>query len=663
MIEGIYYSSLVENGVLGMKRVAVFTAKIYSEMVKETQYGLIQAAKRNKIKLIFFSGFSDNYGTSEEARFTEYDDGDFAVYYLPDVNEYDGLITMDTYLPDHYLQPINDMKKAAKCPVVTLGQEDPNTYCIVNDQEKSLEILIEHLIEEHGCTELVHVAGRLELSFAAIRKDVFINTLKKHGLKCEERNIVQGNLWYNCGEEVVEQIIKDYSKDSDRLMPDAIVCANDYSAIGVFEALTKRGYSIPEDVIITGYDNIPQAMFMDPTLTTSEQPFEQVGKEGINMLVKHWKGLKPPHMVAVPGVLKRNQSCGCEPKHVYKKDVLKEEYSKTIDRLGNLSQANTYLILSVLSAKTNEEFWNNMEDNFFNETGFKDAVLCLMKDWDTYKTVNSPEDIKNETFEVMCGSYKGKPIKRGILPQGQLLPDVMNNDPEPYYIVPIHNFQYFMGYFIINPDLENLKQANMKAWFLNISTLLESLHIKQELNKTVDKLQNLYCTDVLTGLYNRRGYDMFFNDYYKECQENHIGLAVFVIDMDGMKGINDNYGHDEGDYCLNTIGYSLKAAAKHGEICIRSGGDEFVVLAKNYDEKKIEKFKKDLRSEIDKKRKNDGKSYSIEVSIGCYMEIPAEPKSSSDEIDINAASEKYLRYADREMYIEKKERKKGEGVR
>ena len=63
-----------------MKRVAVFTAKIYSEMVKETQYGLIQAAKRNKIKLIFFSGFSYNYGTSEEARFTEYDDGDFAVH-------------------------------------------------------------------------------------------------------------------------------------------------------------------------------------------------------------------------------------------------------------------------------------------------------------------------------------------------------------------------------------------------------------------------------------------------------------------------------------------------------------------------------------------------------------------------------------------------------
>lgn len=641
-----------------MKKVAVFTSNIYSDMVKETQYGLIQSAKRNHVKLIFFASFSDNYDIRNQDIFTDYDAGDFAVYYLPDFSDYDGLITMDTYLPDYYLEPIYAMKKLTKCPVVTLGQEAEGTFCIVNDQEKSLEILIDHLIEEHGCTELVHVTGRLELAFAQIRKDVFINTLKKHNLKCEERNIVQGNLWYSCGEEVVDEIIKNYSNDSDRLMPDAIVCANDYSAIGVMEALAKRGFNVPEDVIVTGYDNVPQASFMDPTLTTSEQPFEQVGKEGVNALVKYWKNIEPPHVLAVPGVLKRNQSCGCEPKHVYKRDLLKEEYAATIDRLGNLAQANTSLILRVLSSKTKDEFWDNIENNCFHETGFKDAVLCLMSDWDKYKIITGPEDFKNETFEVVCGGYNGKPIKRGPLPKGQLLPDEMMNDPEPYYIVPIHNFQYFMGYFIVSPSLENLMHANMKAWFLNISTLLESLHIKEELNKTVDQLQNLYCTDVLTGLYNRRGYDMFFKDYYMECRENHTGLAVFVIDMDGMKGINDNYGHDEGDYCLSTIGHSMKAICKDDEICIRSGGDEFVILAKNYNDEKIERFRTDLRLEIDKRRRKDGKSYDISISIGSYMVVPPKVETESDEVDINEASEKYLRYADSEMYIEKKERKK-----
>ena len=88
-----------------MKKVAVFTSNIYSDMVKESQYGLIQSAKRNHVKLIFFASFSDNYDIRNQDIFTDYDAGDFAVYYLPDFSDYDGLITMDTYLPDYYLEP------------------------------------------------------------------------------------------------------------------------------------------------------------------------------------------------------------------------------------------------------------------------------------------------------------------------------------------------------------------------------------------------------------------------------------------------------------------------------------------------------------------------------------------------------------------------------
>ena len=636
------------------KKIAVFTGNIYRDMVKETQYGLIQAAKREGVKLLFFSCFSDNFSTfTKFTQFTNYDKGDFAVYFLPDLNEYDGLITMDTYLPDYYLEHLTKIKKASPIPVVTLGNDVDFTYNVVNDQEKSLENLIDHLIEVHGCKEIVHVAGRLDLAFAQVRYDVFKETLQKHGLPLNKRNIVQGNLWYDCGESVVEQIIKDYANDEDRILPDAIVCANDYSAIGVLQELSKKGINVPEDVIVTGYDNIPETMFTDPTITTSQQPFEQVGKDGVNTLVSLWKGKKIPHTKADPGVLVCNQSCGCEPKHVYKKDTLKEEYSKTITRLDELALSNTNLLLSALASEKYEDFLKSIEDNCLIDTGFKNAVLCLMTDWHQHIVVSSSEDFKDIEFEVACGMYNGKPIKRGKLPKGQILPDDMMNDPEPYHIVPIHNFEYFMGYFIISPDLENLSQANMKTWFLNISILLENWHTKQELNVALEQMRNLYSTDVLTGLYNRRGYGLFFEDFFKECRDNHTGLAVFLIDMDNMKNINDTLGHDEGDYCLCTIGYAMKKAAENGEICIRSGGDEFIVLAKNYDDSKVERYLTNLRHAIALKRRSDGKAYNISVSVGCYMQIPSEGDDR-----INDASEKYLRYADAEMYIEKKEHKK-----
>ncbi len=636
------------------KKIAVFNANIYRDMVKETQYGLIQTALRENVKLLFFSSFSNNFSTNKKyTKFTNYDIGDYAIYHLPDLNTFDGLISMDTYIPDYYLEHLSEIKKSSPIPVVTLGNDVDYTYNVINDQEKSLENLIIHLIEVHNCKEIVHVSGRLDLAFAKVRCDVFKNTLSKYNLPLEDRNIVHGNLWYDCGPSAVEEILKNYSQSSDRILPDAIVCANDYSAIGVIQELSRRGINVPEDVIVTGYDNVPETMFTEPTITTSEQPFEQVGKEGIYTLTSIWKGKETPHTKSVPGILKCNQSCGCEQKHIYKKDRLKEEYSKTISRLDELAVSNTNLLLSALSSETYEDFLKSIEDHCLIDTGFKNAVLCLMPDWAEHKIIKSYDDLKDVEFEVICGMYNNRPIKRERLKKGQLLPDDMMNNPEPYHIVPIHNFEHFMGYFIISPDFDNLSQDNMKTWFLNISILLENWHTKQKLNSTVEQLRNLYSTDVLTGLYNRRGYEMFFESFYRECYENHTGIAVFLIDMDRLKYVNDNIGHDEGDYCLCTIGHAMKESAKSGEICIRSGGDEFIVLAKNYDNQMVESYMTHLRHAIALKKRTDGKAYDLSVSIGCYMQIPTEEYESAIGV-----SEKYLRYADTEMYIEKKEHHK-----
>ena len=76
---------------------------------------------------------------------------------------------MDTYLPDYYLDFLDEIKRNSPIPVITLGNDCEYTHNVVNDQEKSLENLIDHLIEVHGCKELVHVAGRLDLEFAQVR--------------------------------------------------------------------------------------------------------------------------------------------------------------------------------------------------------------------------------------------------------------------------------------------------------------------------------------------------------------------------------------------------------------------------------------------------------------------------------------------------------------
>ena len=342
-------------------KVAVFTASIYQDMSRETQYGIIQAARRNDVKLTFFTSFSDNFSRQQFERYRNYDSGDFAVFSLPDLSSYDGLISLDTYMPDLYIEPLNELKAKAQCPVVTLGEERDFTYNVINDQDRSLMELIEHLIIEHGCTDIFHVSGKPELEFSQKRIEIFKETLAKHNLPNGDDKIVTGDLWYDCGDRVVDEILKAYSNNASKLLPDAIVCANDYSALGVIKALKKRGYRIPEDVLVTGYDNVYQSMYNNPSLTTSAQPFSQVGNDGINILVNLWNGKEVERTTKEPGILMKRQSCGCTPTKLYKQDSLRDEFEARILRLGDLAQTNTNLIMGVNSSETAFELFNEIE--------------------------------------------------------------------------------------------------------------------------------------------------------------------------------------------------------------------------------------------------------------------------------------------------------------
>lgn len=354
-------------------------------------------------------------------------------------------------------------------------------------------------------------------------------------------------------------------------------------------------------------------------------------------------------MTAVPGVLCCRQSCGCEPLNFIRKDTIRDRYIRTVTNLESLTLSNTNLILGGALDETAEELYNEIEDACLRETGFKDAVLCLIHGWNERKLITDRDTLKEESFDVVCGSWQGQPVRRQRLRKGQLLPDEMMDDNRPYFIFPVHHLQYFLGYFIVNPVLDDMEQLHIKSWLVSVSTILVNWFFRQELRDTVKELDYLYQTDMLTGLYNRRGYYRFFEQYYEECRAAGTELAVFLIDMNGMKTINDHYGHEEGDFCLKTIAEAMRQTARQDEICIRTGGDEFVVLAKNYDEVKEWTFINVFREQIDRIRQVAGKHYQITVSIGTFRCIPDPAGVASIQIE----AERFLSRADTAMYIEK----------
>ena len=633
------------------KNIAVFISALYEDMVRETVEGLLHAAQGENIKLIFFTSFADNHTSQNYDRYQDYDTGDFVVYLLPDMKEYDALVSFDTYMTGSFIEPIDRLKKIAPCPVITMGAVKEGTYSIANDQGISYSELIEHLITTHGCKDFVHIAGPRERSFCMERISIFQDTLTAHGFPCGDDRIYYGTLRPECGDGIADQILADYASRGGKKLPDAIVCVNDYTAIGVIQALEARGFSVPGDVIVTGYDDILRAQFNEPSLTTSAQPFFRVGETGMEVLKRVLRGEDAKPLTTVPGTICKRQSCGCEPLNVYRKDTIREKYIRTVTNLESLALSNTNMVLGGAVDETLEEIYREIEEGSMRETGFQDAVLCLIDGWEEKKTITHRYTLKEENFNVVCGYWHGKPVKRQKLRKGQLLPDEMMDDDQPYYIFPVHHLQYFLGYFIVNPRLKEMEQLHIKSWLVSVSALLVNWFYRNQLTETVKELEVLYQTDMLTGLYNRRGYYRFFESYYEECRDKGTELAVFLIDMNGMKKINDRYGHAEGDLCLCTIAEAMKKSAMLDEICVRTGGDEFVVLAKNYDPMKEETYIRLVRDYINKSIQRAGKNYKITVSIGCYRAVP-DPNGAAS---IQSEAELYLGNADRAMYEEKEE--------
>lgn len=154
------------------------------------------------------------------------------------------------------------------------------------------------------------------------------------------------------------------------------------------------------------------------------------------------------------------------------------------------------------------------------------------------------------------------------------------------------------------------------------------------------KLRSLSDTDPLTGLRNRRSMEHFVQTaWHQDKRKNNI--ALMLIDLDGFKAVNDQFGHSDGDKLLISVATHLRELVrKNKDYLARYGGDEFVLVAFNLDEKRLAVLLEKLKSAF--KIKND-KLSSITISIGAVLTDNKE-----------YSCQKLIQHADEQLYIAKK---------
>jgi diguanylate cyclase (GGDEF)-like protein len=114
---------------------------------------------------------------------------------------------------------------------------------------------------------------------------------------------------------------------------------------------------------------------------------------------------------------------------------------------------------------------------------------------------------------------------------------------------------------------------------MEATQLLRAIHFAIERQRSAEQVRKLTLVDELTGLLNRRGFYSLGKQHIKIAQRASRQLVLFYIDLDGLKSINDQFGHFEGDQALRQIASILKETFRSSDLIARLGGDEFTVLA------------------------------------------------------------------------------------
>jgi LacI family transcriptional regulator len=193
-------------------------------------------------------------------------------------------------------------------PVVTLAAvATPLTVNVRSDNAAGMRDLARHLLHDHGYRTISYIGGHIDSPDSIARFEALAEEVNTATATLLDRSCWQGDYTAGGGARVINNLL-----DRRTDLPDAIVCANDQTAIGVLYALERHGVRVPDDVAVTGFDDIPVARHLQTQLTTVRQRIRELGATAFEVLYSMINRETPATRdVVLPTTLIRRRSCGC----------------------------------------------------------------------------------------------------------------------------------------------------------------------------------------------------------------------------------------------------------------------------------------------------------------------------------------------------------------
>ena len=629
----------LQKGVIGVKRrIAVFANAWSGKNLSDALEGLKTCAQEQDYDLFVFvshaaPGMPENEQREEKR-----------IYKLPELDEFDGVVIFSYTM--NFTELVTDIcERAARVnvPVVSVGTKLPGLPYIGMSNMESMCELVEHLVTEHNVRDVEFIAGPKDNENSGLRVEAVRKVFSKHAIPYDETIFHYGDWGVRGAMDMVREIL-DKRKDH---LPDAILCANDNLAMGVCTVLENVGLKVPEDIIVTGYDNIYDGQIFYPSLCTVGQNDYQVGRTAGETLFRYMREGAVEDIV-IPNRFIRNQSCGC-PNHEVDQLRLEECKKRFYENMRNLEfgWSNSWISQAVLSSSNPENIRKNLNFYFKNTTMFESGTVYVLEDEKAKQFLAQEEnsvsaDGYSEELEVMAAVERHEVVPIVKIQRRELLPGYQKkeNDSRTFLFMPLRFKDWVFGYAVVEDWLVSIGNGKMKIFLDIFSQTIEKLKQNIALEYLNNKLRDLYTRDALTGMYNRFGFDSEGSRIFDDCLQNKKNMMLMFIDINRMKLINDYYGHLQGDVALKTVAEVIMQSIRKDWVAIRFGGDEFLVIGQCDCEDEITEVQSVISEEVKRRGKAGSLPYYLSVSCGYLYFCPEESRSLDS----------YVKQADSAMY-------------
>ncbi len=639
-----------------LKKIAVIVSGIDEEYQSTILKGLHDCAQKHGVHVMHFAAFG---GILRNAK---HDAGEYNIYRLCNYEKFDGVVLLTNTISDVSVTDgiVSEILRH-DIPVVCVDNDlNERFYHVGIDNFKAMLDMVRHVTEHHHCRKIGYISGPKCNPESRMRLQAFMQAMQEQDIPVAEDMIYYGSFRSCDGREGAE-----YFLNHGAGLPEAIICANDAMALATVLKLEESGVRVPEDVIVTGFDNIYAARNYDPAISSVERPLYRSGYLACEQLLQGSEGTLPRSIVLETKSVFRS-SCGCctAERGSDEESENNRSFRKSNYRILDFYQVNIPMVNRMsCNLAESEDLQQNLEilQTFILKSGAKRFYLCLNENWneiredgdaggqkikltDTYLTEGY-----TERMVVPMAYINGKFTSIPSFLSKDILPDCEDAFTEPmmYYMLPLHFRDRCFGYCVICSDQFDVENPLLHSWVMNIANSLESIRKKEYLDRAMHELDQLYVMDPLCKINNRNGFNKFSADIFDECRRLNKQIMMMFIDMDGLKMINDVYGHKEGDNGLRQLAMAIKMNCRHGEIFARFGGDEFIVFAPDFTEADAKDLSERIQKWMDEYNSTSGKPYPVAASIGWHI----------CKVDMDATLYPLITEADKKMYEEKKKKK------